>query len=171
MTCNLSSYQILTNSILFHWLLFVSIDHRRRHAISFVISTTVLFYECSHFVFSAWLVLFLRLFFLRWGAWACVYIMLLLVFFLFFFTFFMHVILLVWNYILDVRFAFVCFIFFLLLSSFFVQGGTSAEKPMVKPNKLQQLFMFLLRVYDFFFSHSFLSLLVFFLFAFRTLVI
>lgn len=37
MTCNLSSYQILSNSILFHWLLFISIPPSTP-CISFVIS-------------------------------------------------------------------------------------------------------------------------------------
>lgn len=42
MTCNLSSYQILTNSILFHWLLFIPI-HRQRHA--FPLSFLLFFYS------------------------------------------------------------------------------------------------------------------------------
>lgn len=137
MTCNLSSYQILTNSILFHWLLFISIDHRcysrcrcRHHTyIFFVISFTTL-YSPRFFSHSMWKFVFVSdiLFFRR----------------LFCILHFLCI-LLVRNYI-------GCFVSHLLYTYIFFFKGNHRQKPMVKPNKLQQqLFMFLLFCWFIFF--------------------
>lgn len=115
MAYNLSSYQILTNSILCHWLLFTSIDHRRRHA--FPLSFLSPFFSLNVCGFCCWICLLCVCFFYRCSHFSCA------VFYWF-------------GIIIDVRFT----VFFSWCCC--CLRGTSV-KPMVKPNKLQQLFMFL----------------------------
>ena len=155
MTCNLSSYQILTNSILFHWLLFIPIhpSTTTTPCISFVISSFSLFFSCCNFLAFLQYILLIRtqsfvlfsfLFIHLYVPFDCC------LFYSFVFSLTLHMlpflcafIQSLWNYIR-------CLV---LHFRFFRSNERASTKPTVKPNKLQQLFTFLMFIVSMYLKH------------------